>query len=224
MTRSCSSTGQCVPGLQVVDVLLDDHVAAAGEGWVLFADQHRVARRPRHRGSRCRPRTRAGHARRRTGSRGPRRRHVRAPARRSVTPLGELEAEIQTVGPDVEQEVARVSRERRGARPGSRGRGGAPDGPCDPNSRSHADAPIPTTHVNSPSGMRNPTDRFSPLTSPSSSRSESSPPASIVTVRKIAASVRGVRMAWGSGAGMDTQWISRRGKPIDGRRSRDNRR
>ena len=40
----------------------------------------------------------------------------------------------------------------------------------DPNSRSQAEAPMPTTQVSSPSGIRNPTDRFSPLTSSSSSR------------------------------------------------------
>ncbi len=47
--------------------------------------------------------------------------------------------------------------------------------------------------------MRNPTERFSPERSASSSRTVSSPPASTVSTRKIAASVIGSRIGWGSG-------------------------
>ena len=49
--------------------------------------------------------------------------------------------------------------------------------------------------------MRNPTERFNPLTSASSSRTVSSPPDSTVRTKKIAASVSGVRIRWLSGRG-----------------------
>ena len=45
IASSCSSVGQRVPGAEVVQVLLDDHVAAAGERGILVADQHRVGGR-----------------------------------------------------------------------------------------------------------------------------------------------------------------------------------
>ena len=38
MIFSCSSTGSVVPSLQVMQVFLHDHVAAAGKGRVLLAD------------------------------------------------------------------------------------------------------------------------------------------------------------------------------------------
>jgi hypothetical protein len=61
---------------------------------------------------------------------------------------------------------------------------------------------MPTAQVSSPSESRNPTDRLSPLTSAISSRTPSSAPASTVRVRKIAASVIGLRIACGSAEGI----------------------
>ncbi len=62
ITCSCCSVRQRVPGLQVVQVLLHDHVAAARELRVLVADQYGVLRLRRRPGSRCRRRSRAGPA------------------------------------------------------------------------------------------------------------------------------------------------------------------
>ena len=49
MIFSCSSTGSVVPSLQVVKILLHDHVAAAGERGILLADDGGVDGRLIHR-------------------------------------------------------------------------------------------------------------------------------------------------------------------------------
>ena len=45
MMRSCASVVERVPFLQIVKILLHNHVASAAERCIFFADQHRVNRR-----------------------------------------------------------------------------------------------------------------------------------------------------------------------------------
>src|SRR5215218_1198519 len=94
---------------------------------------------------------------------------------------------------------------RNGCTPSGRGR---------PNSRSPTAAPTPATQVRSPSGIRKPTDRLSPLTSDSASRTDGSAPGSTVSVRKIAASVIGVGIAWGSVACIHASIAQEAANPI----------
>jgi hypothetical protein len=92
--------------------------------------------------------------------------------------------------------------------PANSGNGCSPAGRRRPNSRSQTALPTPTTQVSSPSGIRKPTDRLSPLTSDSRSRTSSSAPELTVTVRKIAASVIGVRTACGSAAFVTVPYLA----------------
>ena len=91
---------------------------------------------PRPPGSPSRRRTRADRARRRTGSRAPRRR----PSRRASKPVGqalrELEAQVEAMCPDVEQQVARRRRRAACLRRRTRETGAAP--PARP-----AEQPVP---------------------------------------------------------------------------------
>ena len=64
-------------------------------------------------------------------------------------------------------------------------------------SRSHRSEPNPTTQLSSPSGIRNPTERFRPDTSASALRRASSLSVAAIPTRKIAASVNGPRIGCG---------------------------
>ena len=153
---------QGIPRAEVVDVLLDDHVAAAGERGLLVADQDRV--------------------------RGCRALRVLGAVDESehVTLVKRAEA-VHLVDDHAPARVAALSgagRARSTGRSGEHGCGtaGRPgvagggvtrtarapetdaartDGRR-PNSASHRTAPIPTTQVSSASGTRKPTDRLSP--------------------------------------------------------------
>ena len=104
---------QRVPAVEVVQVLLDDDVAAAGEGRVLVADQDRGDRRLA-----LRVLGAVDEAEQVALVEGPEAVHlVDHPARPAAAghqPLRELEAQVQAVGADVEQQVAR-RRRRAGA-------------------------------------------------------------------------------------------------------------
>ena len=200
IARSCSSTGSASQAVEVVEVLLDDHVAAAGERRVLVADERRRLRRAA------------------LGVLGAvdeaeqvalveRAEAVHLVDDASVAleplgqPLGELEAEIEPVRADVEQQVAR-GRDRGVALAGDLGERVQAGRARRPNRRSQS---ARRSRPRSSAPLRGSGSRPSacrPLTSARNSRMASSPPGSTVETRKIAASVSGSRMDWGSGVGI----------------------
>ena len=104
--------GHRVPGCEVVEVLLHDHVAAAREGGILIADERRLGHARATRVRRCRRRSRAGRARRSSGTPAPRRPPTTASPSCSSSSRSTLEAEVRPVGTDVEEQVARRRRRR----------------------------------------------------------------------------------------------------------------
>ena len=197
--RSCSSTGRASQERQIVQILLDDHVAAAGELRIVVGDRDRPQRRRA-----LRVLGPVDEAQQIALVEGPEpvdlvdhRDKTRKPVGQS---LRQLEAEIESVRTDVEEQI---SRRRHGVclapatgmkRCSRCGRGAAE------YIRSHRSEPSPTTQLSSPSGIRNPTDRFRPETSASAARRASSLPVAAVPTRKIAASVNGPRMGCGCSA------------------------
>ena len=107
--------GQGVPGAEVVDVLLDDDVAAAGERGILVADQDGFAR-----GRALRVLGAVDEAEHVAFVEGPEPVHLVDDLGESAQPLGQslgqFEAQVESVGPDVE----------RAGRPASRPLGAAP--------------------------------------------------------------------------------------------------
>ena len=143
------------PGRQIVQVLLHDDVAAAGEVGILVADERRRRAGRGRSGSRCRRRSRAGRGRRSSES----------PVTSSTTAHGvaepveqqplELEAQVVALGADVEEQVAR-RRRRACTGPRIAANGAAPRArPGEAGPR--AARPMPTMHDSRPPRSRKPT-------------------------------------------------------------------
>ena len=134
IARSCSSTGSASQAVEVVQVLLHDDVAAAGERRVLVADQDRVgAAAP---SGFSVPSTKPSRSRSSKDLKPCTSSITRPSPEPARQPLGELEAQVEAVGADVEQQVAG----RRAAvcrAPASSGNGCSSAGRGSPNSRSH---------------------------------------------------------------------------------------
>src|ERR1019366_1175859 len=186
-----------IPGVEIVQVLLHDHITSAREQRIASADGDRVIRGL------------SG------GVFGPVDEAEQVALVEVLEPVDllddrdvtaqpvhdlarELEAQVHLDCPDVKRRSPGVDTARC-LSPTNSGSGCNSAGLGPLNSRSHADDPRPTTQVRPPSGILDPTDRCSPATSPSRSRAVASPSGAIVTTRKIAVPVSGLSTGWAVG-------------------------
>ena len=165
---------QRVPGGQVVQVLLHDHVAAAGELRVLVADQRRAAARPGRVLGAVDEAEQVALV------------EVRNPCTSSTTSTASPSRSMICVASSKHRSM-RSARMWNSRSPGvatarwpgsgaARGTGAARPGAARRTAGPTASEPMPATHVQPAAGTRKPTERSRPARSPSSVADASSPP------------------------------------------------